>query len=32
MHCELFESVKVLIETSENFLRRFNQTLDKVLS
>ena len=31
-HCELFESVKVLIEASENFFHRFNQSPDKVLS
>ena len=31
-HCELFDSVKLLIEASENFFSRFNQTPDKVLS
>ena len=31
-HCELFETVKVLIEASDNFFRRYNQCPDKVLS
>ena len=31
-HCELYESIKVLIEAPENFFTRFNQTPDKVLS
>lgn len=31
-HCELFETVKVLIEASYAFFRRYNQTPDKVLS
>ena len=31
-HCELFETVKVLIEASYDFFRRYNQTPDKVLS
>jgi putative transposase len=31
-HCELFETVKVLIDASYNFFRRYNQTPDKVLS
>lgn len=31
-HCELFETVKVLIEASYNFFRRYNQTPDRVLS
>jgi putative transposase len=31
-HCELFETVKVLIEVSYDFFRRYNQTPDKVLS
>ena len=31
-HCELFETVKVLIEASYEFFRRYNQTPDKVLS
>jgi hypothetical protein len=31
-HCELFETVKVLIETSCAFFRRYNQTPEKVLS
>jgi len=31
-HCELFETVKVLIEASYDFFRRYNQTLEKVLS
>jgi putative transposase len=31
-HCELFETVKVLIEASYNFFRRYNQTPEKVLS
>lgn len=31
-HCELFETVKVLIEASYNFFRRYNQTPDLVLS
>jgi putative transposase len=31
-HCELFESVKVLIEAVYDFFLRYNQTPDKVLS
>jgi len=31
-HCELFETVKVLIEAAYEFFRRYNQTPDKVLS
>jgi transposase len=31
-HCELFETVKVLIETSYDFFRRYNQTPELVLS
>ena len=31
-HCELFETVKVLIEASYDFFRRFNQSPEKVLS
>jgi len=31
-HCELFETVKVLIEASYAFFHRYNQTPDKVLS
>jgi len=31
-HCELFETVKVLIEASYDFFRRYNQTPDLVLS
>jgi putative transposase len=31
-HCELFETVKVLIDASYDFFRRYNQTPDKVLS
>jgi len=31
-HCELFETVKVLIEASYDFFNRFNQTPDLVLS
>lgn len=31
-HCELFETVKVLIEASYAFFRRYNQTPHKVLS
>lgn len=31
-HCELFETVKVLLEASYNFFHRYNQTPDKVLS
>ena len=31
-HCELFETVKVLIEASYNFFRRYNQTPQMVLS
>jgi transposase len=31
-HCELFETVKVLIEASYAFFRRYNQTPEKVLS
>jgi transposase len=31
-HCELFETVKVLIEASYNFFSRYNQTPEKVLS
>lgn len=31
-HCELFETVKVLIEASYGFFQRYNQTPDRVLS
>jgi transposase len=31
-HCELFETVKVLLDASYDFFKRFNQTPDKVLS
>jgi transposase len=31
-HCELFETVKMLIEAAYAFFRRYNQTPDKVLS
>ena len=31
-HCELFETVKVLLEASYDFFHRYNQTPDKVLS
>lgn len=31
-HCELFETVKVLIEAAYAFFHRYNQTPDKVLS
>ena len=31
-HCELFETVKVLIEAAYEFFHRYNQTPDKVLS
>ncbi len=31
-HCELFETIKVLIEAAYEFFRRYNQTPDKVLS
>jgi len=31
-HCELFETVKVLIEASFDFFHRYNQSPDKVLS
>ena len=31
-HCELFESVKVLIEASYDFFRRFNRCPENVLS
>jgi putative transposase len=31
-HCELFETVKVLIEASYEFFRCYNQTPDKLLS
>jgi transposase len=31
-HCELFESVKVLIEASDDFFRRFNRCPEGVLS
>jgi transposase len=31
-HCELFETVKVLIEAAYEFFRRYNQTPHKVLS
>jgi transposase len=31
-HCELFETVKVLIEASYDFFRRYNQTPEKVSS
>lgn len=31
-HCELFETVKVLIEASYDFFHRYNQTPDRVLS
>jgi len=31
-HCELFETVKVLLEASYDFFHRYNRTPDKVLS
>jgi transposase len=31
-HCELFETVKVLIEASSDFFRHYNPTPDKVLA
>jgi transposase len=31
-HCELFETVKVLIDASYDFFNRFNRTPEKVLS
>lgn len=31
-HCELFETVKVLVEASYDFFRRYNQSPEKVLS
>ena len=31
-HCKLFETVKALIEASEDFLCRYNKTPEKVLS
>jgi transposase len=31
-HCELFETVKLLIEASYDFFHRYNQTPEKVLS
>jgi putative transposase len=31
-HCELFETVKVLIQAADDFFRRYNQTPEKVLS
>lgn len=31
-HCELFETVKALIEAAEDFFCRFNKTPEKVLS
>ena len=31
-HCELFETVKVLLEAPYDFFHRYNQTPDKVLS
>ncbi len=31
-HCELFTTVKELIDASYNFFKRFNQTSDKTLS
>lgn len=31
-HCELFETVKVLLEASYDFFRRYNKTPEKVLS
>ena len=31
-HCELFETIKVLIEAAYDFFHRYNQTPDKVLS
>jgi len=31
-HCELFETVKMLIEASLDFFRRYNQTPEQVLS
>lgn len=31
-HCELFKTVKVLLDASYDFFKRFNQTPDKVLS
>ena len=31
-HCELFESIKALVAASLEFFRRYNETLEKVLS
>ena len=31
-HCELFETVKMLVEASLDFFRRFNETPERVLS
>ena len=31
-HCELFESVKMLVEASLDFFRRYNETPERVLS
>ena len=31
-HCELFETVKLLLKASKNFFDRFNQTPEQVLS
>ena len=31
-HCEIFETVKVLIDASYDFFNRFNRTPEKVLS
>jgi putative transposase len=31
-HCEIFETVKLLIEASENFFKRYNENPQKVLS
>ena len=31
-HCELFRSVKALVEATMNFFNRYNQTPDKILS
>ena len=31
-HCELFETVKVLVQASYDFFQRYNQTPDRVLS
>jgi putative transposase len=31
-HCELFETVKLLLQASNDFFDRFNQTPEQVLS